>query len=873
MRLTLHLALCFSLVGADKLDEALASAIFPASSTLCQGGGASTSFSTTYTSTAEVSDWDVNTAAYEEDVFEVDMSHSDSNQDRAWTIRLGKGGQIASFRVAAGEAIANQASTTAIWNDLVQQMVAVNTALNTPTHPNFIHQAGPYAKDTGMPPPFYSPNVALDCSAGNDCSTINWGQQAHVPTPHDSPLLYYTRYRDCGDGIIEYDMAMHHFGQDTSDMYSFFNTPWTGVRTSTFRDMMIANPAGELEHAFPMTGFGPSLRDLETTGGFTTFAEDLELASDVFDFGFCVDTTKVLPETANTGCVDDNPDIVPFRFTVQANGTASETGHSAWLGLDYTVRMNLCNLTAPVKLGVNGWGNPYDGVLLTNDRTGFAFESDYIIHYCWQDNHSYMGSSVSAAVLNQEFIEGDTISVKYITSGQPLDSQRALTFVHGQGAEYDSTLPWYRAKSRLRYGLTNNRRDGTVWTTNFLGKLYPTETYFSRKYMITDSLINTEVAASPLVDETFEDVAKIEELELGEAITLWMDDTSFGASIGAEACSVSNAAVGCSGSSTPKSGSQPWFLVTCGSNTATTTDPYYFAVLVGDMKKPYLCVDETESLVRAKWKLLGFFDSGCAAIGGREYQSDFCLESSAPSVIASNAPSATSSDSPSVTESSAPSVSASNAPSDISSDSPSVTESSSPSVRASNAPSMTSSSSPSVTESSAPTVSASNAPSATSSSSPSVTESSAPSVKASNAPSATSSGSPSVTESSAPTVSASNAPSATSSSSPSVTESSAPSVKASNKPSETSSDSPSVTESSAPSVSASVAPSDTSSDSPSNAPVGGTCEDSQDWIYVRGRKVYTCDWVAKKPKSRCQTVGQDGTLALDSCLDTCSNCP
>ena len=143
------LSLSLSRVGADKLDDALASAIFPATSTKCKAAGSSTSFSAMYTSTNDVSDWDVRNAQYEDDVFEVDMIHSDTNANRTWTLRLGKGGQIASFRVASGEAIANQASTTAAWNDLVQQMVAVNLALNTPTKPNFIHQAGPYMKDTG----------------------------------------------------------------------------------------------------------------------------------------------------------------------------------------------------------------------------------------------------------------------------------------------------------------------------------------------------------------------------------------------------------------------------------------------------------------------------------------------------------------------------------------------------------------------------------------------------------------------------------------------------------------------------------------------------------------------------------------------------
>jgi hypothetical protein len=147
---SLLLTISLFLAVADKLDEALASAIFPPTSPLCQGAGSSTLFNTTYSTTADVSGyWDVNNAQYEENVFEIDMVHSDKNENRTWILRLGKGGQIASFRAAAGEAIARQANPHSAWNDLVQQMVAVNTQLNTPANPNFIHQAGPYMKDTG----------------------------------------------------------------------------------------------------------------------------------------------------------------------------------------------------------------------------------------------------------------------------------------------------------------------------------------------------------------------------------------------------------------------------------------------------------------------------------------------------------------------------------------------------------------------------------------------------------------------------------------------------------------------------------------------------------------------------------------------------
>jgi hypothetical protein len=133
--------------GADKLDEVLASAIFRPSSSVCSNAGASTSFNATYGSTFAVSKWDVYNAQYEPHVFKIDMIHKDNNSNRSWTLRLGKGGQISSLIVAAGEAIANQAVESSPFNDLVQQMVAVNSALNKPTDPNFIHQAGPYMRD------------------------------------------------------------------------------------------------------------------------------------------------------------------------------------------------------------------------------------------------------------------------------------------------------------------------------------------------------------------------------------------------------------------------------------------------------------------------------------------------------------------------------------------------------------------------------------------------------------------------------------------------------------------------------------------------------------------------------------------------------
>jgi hypothetical protein len=427
---------------ADKIDEAIANDIFPQTSDLCSADGASTAFSFDFTEST-ISNWDSENSAYEEDVFQVDMIHSDSNTNRTWTLRIGKGGQISSFITSAGETIANQASKGSAWNDLVQQLVAVNKNRNGvgiyKNFSNFVHGAGPYMKDEGMPPPFYSPKLALDCS-GNQCITVNWGQQAHVPTVHRSDLIYYVKYRDCGNGVIELDQIIHHFGNDASDVYNYFNTPWTGIRTSTFSDIMISNTNSVLEHKFPMYIWGTNNAEqiikLSSTGGFTTFAQDLELSETLaFDLS--------------------------FNLTVQATNTAKfSSSHTTRYG-SYSVKMNLCLLPAPVKVG---WrGNGPDGIFFINQRSKFVVHVEAIIHWCWEGTTTYFTSNITDAELNTEFLEGDQILIKYNTAGKSVEDNLAFTFVHGTKVNPGT--------SRMRIGTTSTpRRDGTVWVSVGLTK-------------------------------------------------------------------------------------------------------------------------------------------------------------------------------------------------------------------------------------------------------------------------------------------------------------------------------------------------------------------------------------------------------------------
>eukprot|EP00547_Thalassionema_nitzschioides_P017898 CAMPEP_0194242066 /NCGR_PEP_ID=MMETSP0158-20130606/7711_1 /TAXON_ID=33649 /ORGANISM="Thalassionema nitzschioides, Strain L26-B" /LENGTH=804 /DNA_ID=CAMNT_0038977085 /DNA_START=68 /DNA_END=2479 /DNA_ORIENTATION=+ len=639
------IALCLGLASADKLDNILIShsGIFdPDSASLCPASS-STTFSSVFTSTDATSNWSDTKIQYEENAFEIQIDHTDDLPERSWSLRLGKGGQVMSLILKPGESIANQDVPEAIWNDLVQQMIAVDeTGLHDGEgYPSFIHGSGPYSYEAeGTKPPFYNPKLAMNCD-GNDCTMINWGQQAHVPTKWDAPLLYYTRYRDCGDGVIQYDMAMYHFGQDGSRDFSYFNTPWTGVRTSTFRDLMTSNTDGSLNFAY-LNNFinGAGVKNLEDTAGFTTFAEAV---TTTYSYPFCVDST----DASNWYYCDDAnaPNaLVPFSFKPTTT-KVEPTGHWETYGLaeDSTVRMNWCSLSSSMPLGAAGWGKYGTSVIITNDDTGFSFESDYIIHYCYDGAWTYMSASEPSYKIAQQFPVGASISVAYKGDEAPWNAQNGLTFVHGKGAEFDSDTAWHRARSRIRYGITTEvDRDGTVFTTNLIGRLMPGEVYSSRKFMITDLLSEMETRAGALAssDEAYEDVSEAGSNGNGEVIKLWKAGSSFGASVGSESCLADSADEICSGFSAPSASRRPLFYIKCGTNTIVSHDPYtdpYSGIVPPDyLKRPYKCQLNAADIARtgrAEWKLLGFFpDVACWDLEMQylEYSSEFCEGSFLP---------------------------------------------------------------------------------------------------------------------------------------------------------------------------------------------------------------------------------------------------
>lgn len=197
----------------------------------------------------------------EEEVMDTVLSSQSSSPNESWELRVGRGGQIYSLRTPElGETVPPQTSSSnsSPWVDEVWQAVAVDTALNDPDSDShyFIHQAGVYLRDPSLESAFYSPQVAsrLDL-AGRSFTTVHWGQHAHIDnftdatTANDwqSHVLYITRVKDLGKGLIEVSQGYYNYG---TDLPRFFNCPWGGVRRTSLEYVFNSNPDGTWNPAY-----------------------------------------------------------------------------------------------------------------------------------------------------------------------------------------------------------------------------------------------------------------------------------------------------------------------------------------------------------------------------------------------------------------------------------------------------------------------------------------------------------------------------------------------------------------------------------------------------------------------------------------------
>ena len=230
--------------------------------------------------------------------------------NRSWTLTVGRGGQIASLRTPAlGETTPPQwrnpngtyGPDMAPWVDDVWQGVAVDTVIKNATGAKwFIHQAGVYMRDPIQKEPFFSPQVAAVMNpAERSFTTINWGQQAHShllideSTENDfqSHLLYFTRFRDLGQGLIEVSLGLYNYGPD---LPNHFNMPWGGVRQSSLSDYFLSGPEGRWSNATPAWGEGSGSADYAETGGWMAFCDSTDGSTPALVLVFGHDATPLL---------------------------------------------------------------------------------------------------------------------------------------------------------------------------------------------------------------------------------------------------------------------------------------------------------------------------------------------------------------------------------------------------------------------------------------------------------------------------------------------------------------------------------------------------------------------------------------------------
>ena len=244
-------------------------------------------FDSTFSSTPTY--WAVDSFS-ENVVFNVELSYNNpADSSESYQIRIGKGGQLYSFRSSFGESVPPQfrpaawakpsyggGTSFAPWIDEVWQIVCVDGSLhNPPDSAYFIHQAGVYLKTPSQKQPFYSPKVAEYYNLDKmSYSIVNWGQQAHTDdiknSGHTSSLLYYTTYTNKGHGIVQVDNMIYNFGQDN---INFLNMPWGGVRNSNLENFFISTPTNNYNISPGRYGNTPVVKTA-STGGWVAWSND-----------------------------------------------------------------------------------------------------------------------------------------------------------------------------------------------------------------------------------------------------------------------------------------------------------------------------------------------------------------------------------------------------------------------------------------------------------------------------------------------------------------------------------------------------------------------------------------------------------------------
>lgn len=187
----------------------------------------------------------------EKDVYHTLLRHFDREGRKDWEISIGAGGQLYSWRGPWGEAIAPQAGPwmDEVWQatlhspgaqqvlNAIRQYDKNETNFNGTVGEAFVHGSGSNIRSNAYTPEeaqassgmnmFFLPMLARWYDAeSKSYSMINLGQSPTQPTVLHHKILFYSRYRYLGDGVLEVENVAFNFGEYE---YGRNGIPWGGV--------------------------------------------------------------------------------------------------------------------------------------------------------------------------------------------------------------------------------------------------------------------------------------------------------------------------------------------------------------------------------------------------------------------------------------------------------------------------------------------------------------------------------------------------------------------------------------------------------------------------------------------------------------------
>ena len=387
-----------------------------------------------------------------------------------------------SFYGKYGEAIPPQLPSHAPFMDEVWQNVAVDHSQHKPSlgKQYFVHQAGAYFNEKELKKPFYSPTLAVKCTP-EQCMVASYGTQAHIPTTFVSSTLFFTRYVNCGQGVLEItSMIYNHEKNSQGPRHSldFLNIPWGGVRTSILPDMLMTDPNDPnlLTHLTPIPRSGTTL-PLAKTGGYTIFAtparkdesfempfileeeeeEDGDIQDGDFgnstvvqdaydcnlnlasmgkndDAGACFDDSTIASVT-NTKDIKKNKKMMKsyLKLIVAETNACKEAASQVMM-------LSLTSTIVVLK------GYHQSPLLFRNARTRHSIQVDSIEH--WNQDGIFFRTTATVEEINSAFAAGDEIIVEK-------HDRLGLAYVHGR--DENSLLHYWVAR--------NSARDYTVFVS------------------------------------------------------------------------------------------------------------------------------------------------------------------------------------------------------------------------------------------------------------------------------------------------------------------------------------------------------------------------------------------------------------------------